>query len=329
MKRILSLAVLALPLLAAGAHEAPADEALRERGKTLYGTYCARCHGDDGADTTTYPGAKSLVGITRRLPQREVIEKSRGFAAVALDDAQAAALYAHLETLQPAGYVNRDLLAETDWLARHTADPKVRILDMRPEAAYAAGHIPGAVRLEEGPLRSQEDRLTYLPRPENFAAMMSKAGVSADTRVVAYDDQGGRMAARLWYVLNAFGHERVSVLNGGWTKWTAEKRPVSTEVPVVAPTHFTPKETPAMSCPSTEVLARRPNVVVLDARSAAEYTGQQQSGGAKQAGRIPGAVNVDWRENVTGPNQVFKPAAELRKVYEAKGVTPDREVIVY
>ena len=312
-------ALAALALTGAGARAEPDRAALREQGKVLYGTYCARCHGEDGADTRLYPGAKSLVDISQRMTTAEIVSKSRGFAAVALDEGQANRLVAHLETFRSGGYARPELLVETGWVALHGQDPGVRLVDLRSAAAYAAGHIPGAVRLEEGPLRSAEDRLTYLPRPEVLAAMLGKAAIGNKTHVVAYDDQGGRMAARLWYILQAFGHERVSLVNGGWTRWSAEKRPVTMEVPPVTAVTFVPKSVPDLTCPSPDVVARKPGVVVLDTRSANEHT----------TGRIPGAVNVEWKENLTGPEMTFKGAAALRKLYAAKGVTPDKEIVTY
>jgi thiosulfate/3-mercaptopyruvate sulfurtransferase len=185
------------------------------------------------------------------------------------------------------------------------------------------------VRLDEGPLRNREDALTYLPKPADFAAMMSRAGIGNSTHVVVYDDQGGRLAARLWYVLNAFGHPRVSLVNGGWNRWVAEKRSAAQEVPRVEPVRFVPKETPALSCPSSELLARKPGTVVLDTRSPEEYRGERLSPGTAKAGRIPGAVNVEWKENVTGPNLVFKSAAELKQLYERKGITPEKEIVTH
>jgi thiosulfate/3-mercaptopyruvate sulfurtransferase len=227
------------------------------------------------------------------------------------------------------GYAHPQMLVETDWVARHARDRNVRLVDMRDAAAYAAGHIPGAVHLEEGPLRNPEDRLTYLPVPAALAAMMRDAGISNRTHVVAYDDQGGKMAARLWYVLSAFGDDQVSLLNGGWKAWTAEKRPTTTEAPPVTPAAFAVKQAPALTCPSTELLARTPGTVVLDARSAAEYNGEQTSPGATRAGRISGAVNVEWKENVTGPELRFKPADELRKLYESRGIIPAKEIVTH
>lgn len=227
------------------------------------------------------------------------------------------------------GYAHPELLIETGWLAQHPNDPDLRLVDMRSEAAYRAGHIPGAVHLDEGPLRNPEDRLTYLPAPDAFAAMMGRAGISNGTHVVAYDDQGGKMAARLWYVLNAYGDNHVSLLNGGWNQWTAEHRPATTEVPAVSPAVFTVTQVPELSCPSTALLARHPGFVVLDVRSPAEYRGEQTSPGADRAGHIPGAVNVEWKENVTGPAMRFKPAAELRQLYASRGITPDRQIVTH
>lgn len=298
-----------------------------ERGKAIFQSQCARCHGDNGADVTSYPNIKSLVDVTQRMSARDVIEKSRGFASLPIEGEDAAALYAFLGTLRSGGYANPDLLVETSWVEVHLKDPAVRVVDLRAAAAYSAGHIPGAVLLAEGPLRGEEDRETYLPNPEAFAALMRRAGIGNATHVAIYDDQGGRSAARLWYVLNAYGHERVSLVNGGWNKWVAEKRPVSTGGAAPAPSRFEPRVTPVLSCPSAQVLARKPGVVFLDTRSAAEYAGERPSGGGR--GHIPGAVNVEWKENVTGPHLVFKPGSELKKLYESKGLTPDKEIVPY
>jgi thiosulfate/3-mercaptopyruvate sulfurtransferase len=217
------------------------------------------------------------------------------------------------------GYANPELLVETGWVAEHLTAPEVRLVDMRSAEAYAAGHIPGAVRLAEGPLRNGDDRLSYLPRPEVLTQLLGEAGISNKTHVVVYDDQGARLASRVWYVLNAFGHSRVGVVNGGWLKWVGEKRPVTAEASRPVPATFTPKVTPTLGCTAPELLARKPNVLVLDARSAQEA----------KLGRVPGSVNVEWKENVAGPYQTFKPADGLKKLYESKGITPDKEIVTY
>ncbi len=226
-------------------------------------------------------------------------------------------------------YPNSNLLVETEWVEQNHTNTNTRIIDMRDEKAYKEAHLPGAVRIEEAGLRNTEDRFTYLPKPEVFSMMMNKAGISNTSHILLYDNEGGKMAARLWYVLNAFGHKRISLINGGWQKWVAEKRPTTSEVPNVTPTDFKVKERPDMTCPLPALLERKPGIVVLDTRSEKEYTGQTLSPGAKQAGRIPGSVNVDWKENVTGQNLEFKPAEELKAIYQAKGITPNKEIIVY
>ncbi len=226
------------------------------------------------------------------------------------------------------GYAGAELLAETEWLERHLHDADLRIVDLRAQDAYAAGHIPGAVWLDGKQLDDPETG--YIPGPEGFAGLMGALGIGDRTRVVAYDDQGGLWATRLWWALEHYGHPIAKVLNGGWNKWTREGRRSATEVPAPGPARFTPRASEAVLCPLDFVKAnlRRPDVVIVDARSQAEYTGMDVR--AKRGGHIPGAVNIDWRRNVTADEvRTFKPAAELRRMYEAAGVTPDKKVITY
>jgi thiosulfate/3-mercaptopyruvate sulfurtransferase len=219
------------------------------------------------------------------------------------------------------------MLVETEWLAKHGESGYVRIIDMRALKDYEAGHIPQAIHLDERSLRNEAERDTYLPMPEKFAKQMGEMGVSGETHVVVYDDQGGRSAARLWYVLNAFGHTRVSLLNGGWQKWKGEGRPATAEIPPIPQALFVPKPVPSLSCPSPELLARKPGVVVLDSRSPKEFDGSELTRGADRAGRLPGSVNVEWKEAVTGPYMVFKSAQELKRLFAQKGITPEREIV--
>ncbi len=226
------------------------------------------------------------------------------------------------------GYARPELLAETDWLEQHLNDADLRIVDLRSQGAYAAGHIPGAVWLDGWKL---DDPATgYVPKPESFAALMGGLGIGDGTRVVAYDDQGGLWATRLWWALDYYGHTNTAVLNGGWKKWTKEGRRTATEVPAARQATFTPKVNEAVICAVDYVKAnlKRPDVVIVDARSQAEYAGMDVR--AKRGGHIPGAVNIDWQRNVTADDvKTFKPAAELLKMYQAAGVTRDKKIITY
>jgi len=227
------------------------------------------------------------------------------------------------------GYGRPGLLAETDWLAQHLNDPALRIVDMRSEDAYRKGHIPGAVNLSWQALKDRDNELYVIP-PEKLATLMGQLGISNSMTVVGYDDQGGLGPTRLWWVLDYYGHTTAKVLNGGWNKWVKEKRPSTAEVPIPQPVQFNAQMDPRKICLVEELLGemKRPNVVIVDARSPAEYSGFDVR--AKRGGHIPGTVNIDWVRNVTNDDlKTFKPAAELRKMYEAAGVTPDKDVIVH
>jgi thiosulfate/3-mercaptopyruvate sulfurtransferase len=227
------------------------------------------------------------------------------------------------------GYARPELLAETEWLAQHLNDPSLRLVDMRPEEAYRKGHIPGAVNLEGKALKDPDNEVYVIP-PDKLAALMAKLGIGNETTVVGYDDQGGLAPARLWWVLDYYGHTKVKVLNGGWNKWVKEQRPITTEVPAPPPAEFTVRVDPSKICLVDELLVEmnNPNVVIVDARSPAEYSGFDVR--AKRGGHIPKAVNIDWMRNVTNDDlKTFKPAAELLKMYEAAGVTKDKQIIAH
>jgi thiosulfate/3-mercaptopyruvate sulfurtransferase len=228
-----------------------------------------------------------------------------------------------------AEYARPELLAETDWLAQHLSDSAIRIVDMRSEEAYRKGHIPGAVNLGWQALKDADNELYVIP-PEKFAGLMSQLGVSNNTTVVGYDAQGGLSPARLWWVLDYYGHANAKVVNGGWNKWVKEKRPMTTEVPTPPLAPFDVHIEAQKICLVEDLLGevKRPNLVIVDARSPAEYSGFDVR--AKRGGHIPGTVNIDWVRNVTTDElKTFKPAPELRKIYEAAGVTPDKNIIVH
>jgi thiosulfate/3-mercaptopyruvate sulfurtransferase len=231
-------------------------------------------------------------------------------------------------TASAKGYARPELLAATDWLAQRLNDADLRIVDLRPQEAYSTGHIPGAVWLDGKKLDDPDTH--YVPKPEVFAALMKSLGIGNQSRVVAYDDQGGLWATRLWWALDYYGHTKAQVLNGGWNKWTKEGRKTTKEAPTTGKVTFTPKVNENVICAVDYVKAnlKRPDVVIVDARSQAEYTGMDVR--AKRGGRIPGAINIDWQRNVTADDvKTFKPAAELLKMYEAAGVTKDKKIVTY
>src|SRR5678816_4110427 len=114
------------------------------------------------------------------------------------------------------GFARPELLVDATWLAAHLDDPNVRIVDLRPRGD-ADAHVPGAVWLDNNAIRAANRPPNFLPTAAEFEELMAQLGVSNTTRVIAYDERGGIYAARLWWILNYYGHTNVALLDGGWT----------------------------------------------------------------------------------------------------------------
>jgi thiosulfate/3-mercaptopyruvate sulfurtransferase len=239
-----------------------------------------------------------------------------------------------------------ELLVDSEWLAARLTDPAIRIVDVRgvvlpPQAprpwylesreAYAEGHIPGAVYVgwltdlvePEAPVKMTA------ASPERFAKLMGRLGIGDEHLVIAYDDDGNHIAARLWWLLNYYGHPAVRLLDGGYPKWKAESRPVTAEVPRHGAGTFTPRVRPEWRVAATEVrrVIGDPRVRLVDNRGPRDFRGEVGRGERK--GRIPGAVNIPISSFWDGPHKTWKPEGALRAIHEAAGVTPDKRVITY
>ncbi|GIE86575.1 sulfurtransferase [Actinoplanes regularis] len=222
-------------------------------------------------------------------------------------------------------------VVDLDWLRAHAGD--VVLADVRwyldgrsGRAAYQEGHLPGAVFIDldtalAGPASPAEGRHP-LPDPKVFAAAMSAAGVGDAATVVAYDDAGGVIAARLVWLLRAIGRE-AALLDGGLLSYGGE---LTTDTPVPPPASFTPREWPSERLASLADTAEGGHVV-LDAREAGRFRGDSEPIDPRP-GHIPGARNLPCRENVAEGGR-FLPVAELRERFATVGVTGDAEVISY
>jgi thiosulfate/3-mercaptopyruvate sulfurtransferase len=232
-------------------------------------------------------------------------------------------------------------LVDAAWLARQPPG-SVRIVDLRwalsgPPALdkYRAGHIPGAVYvdLDRDLSRPGGPGRHPLPDTDQFARVLGRIGVLPDTHVVAYDDGSGSVAARLWFMLRIHGHERASVLDGGYAAWLAAGLPVTKDEPAVAQV-----PPPALRLDATRIVdrvrvaqlladrtdggARR--ALVLDARAPERYRGETEPVD-KRAGHIPGAVNAPFSGNLKDGR--FRPPEELRAIYERLGAGRASEVV--
>lgn len=227
-----------------------------------------------------------------------------------------------------SGYARPELLVDTAWVVAHLNDPQVRIVDLRPRG-YADGHILGAVWLDNNAIRLADRPPAFLPTPDEFAALMSRLGISNTTRVVAYDERGGIYAARLWWILNHYGHANVALLDGGWTAWTAERRPTSAAVPAYERTSFAVRPGTVKVATADEVRrAINTPTRLIDARTAGEIAGTDRRG-IKRGGFIESSVPVYWEDTLDPETRRFRSAAEIERLYRAQGIQPGDQVITY
>jgi len=225
------------------------------------------------------------------------------------------------------------------WLAEHLHDPAVVVVDCRfdlmaPERGqqqYDAGHILGAYYLDleqdlSSPRQSFGGRHP-LPDPQKLAATLASMGVSADTLVVAYDDSRLAYAARCWWLLRWLGHDRVAVLDGGYSHYVAAGYPTTTERPKARPGQMTPALRTDWVVDRSGVMAAQtnPQTTIVDAREPYRYRGEQEPIDPV-AGHIPRAVNYPWVE-ITERNGCLKSTAALEQYWHPLAQVP--EIIVY
>lgn len=242
-----------------------------------------------------------------------------------------------------------DPLVTADWLLDRLEDPGVRVVDIRgyvttrptepgveeavyrgaPEE-YQAGHIPGAVFVDwtrdivdpDDPVPAQ------VAPPERFAEAMASRGIGDETHVVAVDHMGGQFATRLWWALTYYGHDRVSVLDGGWNHWVEEGLPVSDEAVSPVRAVFTPRPRPTWRATAEQVRDRldERGLQLVDARDWAQFSGAKRRG--PRGGHIPGAQSIA-REIFFAEGGGFAPLEQIRTRIEGLGLSSDRPVVAY
>ena len=228
-----------------------------------------------------------------------------------------------------AGYANPQLLVTPASLHERIGPTGPLVIDFRPAEEFARGAIPGAVHLDlYGVSLIDTDPAPLKAFMWMIEHVLAIHGVAATTPIVVYDEQSGVRAARAFWFLEYFGHPNVRLLDGGFGAWSRAGLAASRDSAPAPASEWTGSREARTIATWREVKGAigSSDAVILDARSDGEYCGTTVR--AKRGGAVPGAVHVEWTRNL-GPDGRFKPAGELRAMYEAAGVTPDREVLTY
>ncbi len=235
-----------------------------------------------------------------------------------------------------AATLRTDLLVTTDWLTAHLNDANLVILHVsRDRTAYDAGHVPGARFIGQGELVvTREGVLNELPTVDALKALFEKAGVTDASRVILYSDATVLPATRAYFTLDYLGFgDKAALLDGGLTKWKAEMRTVSQEAPVVVAGRMTPKVKAAVLATMESVkplTAAGAGMTLLDARTADEFAGKNAAAEITRPGHIPNSKSVFWMEGLASRQDMsLQTEAQLRRLYEAAGITPDKPVVTY
>jgi thiosulfate/3-mercaptopyruvate sulfurtransferase len=234
-------------------------------------------------------------------------------------------------------YARPEYLVETDWVADHLNDPKIRIIESDEDPLlYAIGHIPSAAQVDWFSTLQHPLRRDFLTK-EQFEEVASKLGITNDTTVVFYGDKSNWFACYALWLFQYYGHQNVKIMNGGRTKWEQEKRELVKDVPAFTATTYKAKEA------DKSIRAFRDDVFkqldskkpLVDVRSPKEYSGElthmpnYPQEGATRGGHIPGAVSIPWAQAVNEADSTFKTAEELKSLYEGKNIKSDGDIIAY
>ena len=236
-----------------------------------------------------------------------------------------------------AGYAKPDALVDTDWLEEHVKDPGTRVIEVDEDTeAYEKGHIEGAVGWNWTTDLHTEVGRDYVDQAE-LSELLSAAGVGPGTTVILYGGNNNWFAAYAYWVLKLRGFDDVKLLNGGRKKWELESRPLTQEPASVTASGFS-----ISSAERDEIRALRDEVLgnvggatgFVDVRSPEEFRGEKLAPDhlpqeqAQVPGHIAGAANIPWAK-AANEDGTFKSADELKALYEAEGITGDREIIAY
>jgi len=229
-----------------------------------------------------------------------------------------------------------DDLVLTDWLAQNLGQADVVVIDAswhmpatgrKAREEYLASHIPGARFLDIDLVADTANPAPHmLPNPQEFGRSMEELGIGRNDRIVVYDNSPTRNASRGWFMFRHFGADQVAILDGGFAKWVAEGRPVESGEPAPRQGSFDTVERSG-EVVSKRDIARGVGMPVVDARSRGRFEGTEPDPRPNvAAGHIPGARNLPFAE-LYNPDGTFKSPDELRRLFEAARVDPDKPFV--
>ncbi len=229
-------------------------------------------------------------------------------------------------------------LVTTEWVAAHLNDPQVRLVESNEDQLlYRSGHIPNAIEIDWVDDLNHQVRRDYLDAPA-FAALMSRSGITPQTKVIFYGDKSNWWATYAFWVFQLFGHQNAAIMDGGRLLWEQQGRPLTRDVPELTPAEYPlpRRDDSALRAFRDQVLAHcNGGLPLIDVRSPAEYSGAKlhmegyPNEGALRGGHIPGARNVPWAQAVNGDG-TFKSETELRAIYEEQlGLKKSDDIITY
>jgi thiosulfate/3-mercaptopyruvate sulfurtransferase len=244
-----------------------------------------------------------------------------------------------MSDIQERGYAHPDVLVSTDWVAQHLNDSNIRVVESNEDPLlYPSGHIPGAVQVDWARDLNDPVRRDYVQK-DAFEKLCSSIGITPDTTIVFYGDKNNWWACYAFWVFQLFGHTNAKVMDGGRLKWEKEGREMTRETPSYEQTNYQAKERD-----DSRIRAFREEVLkhansgkpLVDVRSPAEYTGEKThmpeypQEGVLRGGHIPGAKNVPWARAANPDDGTFKPAEELRAIYEQEqGLSSGDDIVAY
>jgi thiosulfate/3-mercaptopyruvate sulfurtransferase len=237
-------------------------------------------------------------------------------------------------------YAHPEVVVDTKWVEDHIQDPNVRIaeVDYDPKSNYMLGHVPGAVLFDWRQDINDPITRNVLGKQE-CQNLLQNAGINDDTTLVLYGDFNNWFAAFAFWVFKYYGYKDLRLMNGGRKKWLLEDRPLTKDIPQQYPKGNFKASGPDNNIrvfinyvkQSLDTKDRK----LVDVRSPKEFTGEilappeYPTEHAQRGGHIPGAANIPWGQAVNDGDGTFKSVDELKKLYEAKDITPDKEIIAY